>query len=730
MSTITLTTSALSTHSKTMSANLTNCGVSKLPFKSVSPLAVSIRDVNYQTNQSDPILFNVNLSIPSSTIYGLLGPSGCGKTTLLRSILGYLEPTSGTIKLFGYSVANCKKLISIPGSNVGYMPQEDALYDFMTISQLFRYFGRIYQMNSSKLNQRIRELIDILELPDANQRISSLSGGQRRRVSFGCALVHSPCLMILDEPTSGVDPVLREKIWKLLQLLSSTQGTTIIITTHYIEEARRSNNVGFMRKGSVLLQDNPEQLMNKMQVNNLEDVFLKICLNPDEYTNGQYGNNLILSANETNSLTSVASGENVNSTKSTFKSLIISMKTWLTIYFALVIRFINHEALDPFTLAFQYFIPLSQICLLCICIGNQPHHVPMAVVNRDDWSNSLSTIYLSMLNETTLDINLYNDFEEAFDSAYSLSNWGVIEFPTNFSQSFIDRFTSMEVNNQDIIKQSTITFHADFTDPIVAISLVRRLRKSLTHLVNVMISLSLPDILNLKFSSFIANPPVQIKEAIKSSLNFNDRYERAELSGHLDFIAPGMIISITFAVSYATVAFNLITERTNQTFERNLVAGVSSTQFLFALSLARTLFMIPYFFLVTFLPIKLFHIPTNLSSVLHSVPLLMAMNISGITYGMFLSVVCDRLESCVMVAAASLFIIISVSSIFWPFQAIPAYFKWISAIIPTTSASATIRKIFYSHLTFNDYDALHTYAIVTCWAIVFSIIGSRYFRIK
>ncbi|XP_015792244.1 ABC transporter G family member 23-like [Tetranychus urticae] len=726
-----------------MSIKLNNSVEPNLPFQSFSSLAVSACQVNLKVDAGESILSNVNLTIPQSTIYGLLGPSGCGKTTLLRCILGYIKPTSGSISLFGYPVSKSTSIISIPGSNVGYMPQEDALYDFMTIEQLFRYFARIYQMNSKDLNSRVSELIEILELPSGNRLISQLSGGQRRRVSFGCALIHSPPLMILDEPTSGVDPVLREKIWKHLQFISSTQGTTIIITTHYIEEARRSNNVGFMRKGTIMLQDNPNKLMTTMKVNNLEEVFLLICRKPQQYcVQSKSDDNCNsksldeINVNNQPSCSSLPSTSTVPSLHeqgrcSPMKKAIISIKNWLTVFLALLIRYINHDAFDSFTLGFQYFIPLSQICLLCFCVGKQPNHIPMAVVNRDNWSNSLSTMFVSKLNETLLSVKYYDDFEEAFDSVGSLENWGLLNFPVNFSQALTDRFSSMEVDSEDVFKRSTIQLHGDLTDSIVSESLIRRLRKSMAILIQLMVSTTLPEKSNLVYSSFIANSPIQVKDvSLSNPVNFEERYERAELAGHLDFIAPGMIISITFAVSYATVAFSLITERTTQTFERNLVAGVTPTQLLFALSLSRTLFMIPYFFLITFLPISLFHLPTNLRSVLHSVPLLMSMNISGITYGMLLSVICDRLESCVMIAAATLFIIFSISSIIWPFQSIPGYFQWVSMAIPTTSAASTIRKIFYNNLMFNDFDALQTYLIVTIWAIIFSLIGSRYFRVK
>lgn len=208
--------------------------------------------------------------------YGLLGPSGSGKTTLLKSVVGQLTPTEGWVKVFGFQPNQPGS--QIPGAAIGYMPQELAVYEDFTIKETLWYFGRLYRIPKALIKERIEFLLTFLDLPRSSRLILNMSGGQKRRVSLASALVHSPPLLILDEPTVGVDPLLRQSIWQHLVTLTQTEKITVIVTTHYIEEARRANIVGLMRRGKLLAENTPEDLMAKHDSSSLEDVFLKLCV--------------------------------------------------------------------------------------------------------------------------------------------------------------------------------------------------------------------------------------------------------------------------------------------------------------------------------------------------------------------------------------------------------------------------------------------------------------------
>jgi len=212
------------------------------------------------------VLQGLGMTVDDGSIYGLLGPSGCGKTTLLKVILGFLAPESGKVEVKG----------EIPGSDVGYSPQEIALYPDLSIAETLRFHGRLHGMDADRILARQSWLIDFLDLPDPTRTVGKLSGGQKRRVSLAVALLHEPDLLLLDEPTVGVDPELRARLWDHLQEISAN-GTSIVITTHYIDEARNADRVGLMRDGVLLAEDSPQSVMDSQSASSLEEAFLALC---------------------------------------------------------------------------------------------------------------------------------------------------------------------------------------------------------------------------------------------------------------------------------------------------------------------------------------------------------------------------------------------------------------------------------------------------------------------
>jgi len=216
---------------------------------------IDVRDVSFHYNSFTPILNKISLQVPRGRIYALLGASGCGKTTLLRMILGRLQPLTGSIRVFGCEPGSSAS--NIPGLGVGYMPQELALFYLLTIDEVLHYYGRLYGMTAKSIDQKVEHFINFLNLPTKNRKVSQLSGGQQRRVSLAVTLIHEPPLLILDEPTVGVDSLLRCRIWNYLEDLCKNQGTTVLITTHYTEEARNAFRV---IQSVLILSPNPPTL--------------------------------------------------------------------------------------------------------------------------------------------------------------------------------------------------------------------------------------------------------------------------------------------------------------------------------------------------------------------------------------------------------------------------------------------------------------------------------------
>lgn len=220
------------------------------------------------------VLRGINMKVPEGAIYALLGPSGCGKTTLCNCITARNRPTKGKVAVFGKIPGTSGS--NVPGPIIGFMPQEISLFPDFTIEETLLFFSQLYRLDPGRAADRIDFLVDFLELPDKKRMVANLSGGQQRRVSLAAALIHSPPLLILDEPTVGVDPVLRQVIWDYLVLLSTKEKLSIIITTHYIEEARAANVCGLMRQGRLLVEESPDFLMQKYNCPTLEAVFLQL----------------------------------------------------------------------------------------------------------------------------------------------------------------------------------------------------------------------------------------------------------------------------------------------------------------------------------------------------------------------------------------------------------------------------------------------------------------------
>ncbi|XP_046646484.1 ABC transporter G family member 20-like [Daphnia pulicaria] len=227
------------------------------------------------------VLDGLDMNVKKGTIYGLLGASGCGKTTLLSCIVGRRSFDSGQVMVLGGPPGTPDS--GIPGPRVGYMPQELALYGEFTIKETLQYFGRIYKLEADFVVSQLDFLSKLLDLPPDHRYVKTLSGGQQRRVSFAVALFHEPELLILDEPTVGVDPLLRRSIWDHLVQQSVDHGRTVIITTHYIEEARQADAIGMMRSGRLLAEESPENLLKNYGLPTLEEVFLKLCMRDGSY---------------------------------------------------------------------------------------------------------------------------------------------------------------------------------------------------------------------------------------------------------------------------------------------------------------------------------------------------------------------------------------------------------------------------------------------------------------
>lgn len=214
-------------------------------------------------------LDGLSLSVTQGQLYGLAGPNGAGKTTLIRTLCGLLRPDEGEANLLGWRMPSTRVR-----AQLGYMPQDYAVYDDLSVMQNLEFFGQLYNLRRAQVRERANELLDLVELTDRkHDRVGTFSGGMRRRVSLAISLLHKPRLAFLDEPTAGVDPKLRRSFWDYFNVLAE-QDVTLVVTTHLVEEAQRCHIVGFLMAGRLLTQGAPSDILTQTKTTNLDEAFI------------------------------------------------------------------------------------------------------------------------------------------------------------------------------------------------------------------------------------------------------------------------------------------------------------------------------------------------------------------------------------------------------------------------------------------------------------------------
>jgi ABC-2 type transport system ATP-binding protein len=215
-------------------------------------------------------LDDVSLQVRSGEVYGLLGPNGSGKTTLIRTLVGLIVPDAGSVTVLGTRMPNVAVL-----GRVGYMTQQAALYPDLSVEENVRFFAAVNDAEAG-----VEEALRFVELWDRRASvITELSGGMRQRASLACAIVHGPRLLLLDEPTVGLDPLLRIQFWDGFRVMTRS-GISIVISSHVMDEAERCDRLGLVRFGKLLAEGSTAELKERAGTNDLEQAFLKLAAEP------------------------------------------------------------------------------------------------------------------------------------------------------------------------------------------------------------------------------------------------------------------------------------------------------------------------------------------------------------------------------------------------------------------------------------------------------------------
>lgn len=213
---------------------------------------------------------NISFDVRKGEIFGFLGANGAGKTTAMRILCGLSRPTSGSGTVAGFDIRKEQEKIK---RHIGYMSQKFSLYPDLTVRENIRLFGGIYGLKDREIHEKTEAMLDMLEIRDAGNRFAAeLPLGWKQRLSFSIALIHSPQIVFLDEPTGGVDPETRRRFWELIYD-TAEHGTTIFVTTHYMDEAEYCDRVSIMADGRIAAMDSPAGLKESLAARDMDEVF-------------------------------------------------------------------------------------------------------------------------------------------------------------------------------------------------------------------------------------------------------------------------------------------------------------------------------------------------------------------------------------------------------------------------------------------------------------------------
>lgn len=696
-------------------------------------LAVCIRNAykTYGSGKHRAVIFDgLNMTVPKGSIYGLLGASGCGKTTLLSCILGRHTLDSGNIWVLG--VKPSRK--AMPGSRVGYMPQELSLYFEFTIRETMLYFGWLSKMKTKRVDERIKFLIPFLDLPHAKSKVGELSGGQQRRVSFAVALLHHPEMLIFDEPTAGVDPILRESIWDHLVEITNDEKTTVIITTHYIDEAKQADIIALMRGGRILAEEAPSSLLKKYKCQNLEDLFLNLSL----WQNRVMGDRKNLTLDGPKDSTTIRlfvqgsrdiqdalvnySEESLHDQMPPYEQSRFRLKYYFSIFkchrmkaliwknFLWMIRNVSMTLII-------IFVPLAQVILFCYTVGRDPEGLKLSVLNRELKNNEpcnttsigdpvlFSCQYLSELTSMTYEMVMFGSHDKAVEAVKNGSTWAVLEFSNAFTASLIYRFEHIGRANNSIIENSCIDVYLDKSDRVIALQLNRDFHLAFR-------GFSTKAAQRHGYDPRIVSIPVVFEKPVFGTLS----------PSFLEFATPGAIMTMIFFLALSTTSSALIIERNEGMIERALVAGVTEVEMLLAHAITHFIIVFGNALSIVIYLIFVYKIPNH--GDLKLIFLMMTINgICGMAYGFVVAYLTSSESGAIYLSMGSCLPLIMLCGMIWPIEGMDKILRTVSRFLPLTYPTETLRSIMARGWKLDHEEIYFGFISISVWTVIFVFIA-------
>ncbi|XP_054005310.1 ABC transporter G family member 23-like isoform X1 [Hylaeus anthracinus] len=685
--------------------------------------AIIVNDARKEYEKGKLILDALNMAVPKGCIYGLLGPSGCGKTTLLSSMAGVTKLDSGDIWILGGKPKS--KESGIPGPRVGYMPQDVSLVDEFSVINACYYFGRINGLDNHIIEERYLFLKDLLQLQPRDHLVRNMSGGQQRRLSFAVALLHKPELLILDEPTVGLDPVLRDNIWNHLDKITREDGITVIITTHYIEEARQSDTIGLLRKGKLLAETSPNELLDMFQTDSLEEAFLNLSAR----TQTNFQDRPPVSIAEMNKMLTVESIYNSGSRNHALQWRSSAWKRCHSLFMKNYVQFLRH----PGGIMFSLVLPLMQLALLFFAVGKDPTGISISIVNDEagdcnngrNWGNvtyderddtckfvDLSCRMIHGINDSVVKKVYYDDYEGAVRDISRQKSVGVMYFSKNFSSAMAAKIEEYYAVTEEDLVASQIDVMMYTPDRQISLFVQRKLLKSFFEEFREIVRAC-------RISPKYANFPIRFEEPIFGELDQN----------YITMIFPPYILMLTFITTTSMCSSIIITDRHSGMWDRNLVQGVKTWEILITHIVSQTSLIVVQTIVLICICFSQFDVHCKGSMIIVCcMPLLSG--ICGMSYGFLISVLCTSHTLVNYASVGSFYPLFLLSGLIWPIEGMPEALKWISLTLPTTLPGISLRGVLEKGTPFEDPEVYSGFLILIGWILGLVMICVVHLRMK
>ncbi|EGC31772.1 hypothetical protein DICPUDRAFT_57493 [Dictyostelium purpureum] len=659
----------------------------------------SIRVENLTRGYGDfKVLDNINFSIEEGSVCALIGASGSGKTTIIKTLLGRLYPDGGRVLIFGKEPYSSPDF-DYPGSLVGYAPQECALYLELTIGETLDFFGNIHCMDKELYKKKRDSIITLLGLPDKNRIVNTLSGGQKRRVSLAVAFLHDPKILYLDEPTVGIDPLISKRIWEHLNHLSKNQNVTILITTHYIEEARQADSILLLRDGAIIEKGSPGELLTKYKCTFLEEVYFKVCgaispidqievqtldggvIEKNKVVVGDNNNSLLMNSGLqeiTMSRNNNTATESKNQKKVTRLDII---KKKFSHSYAVFKRALLSVRRVKLLLVLLIVSPTLLCILFFITIGSVPHSVPFGFINHD--SGTFGKMLIEELSRgPTFNMHNLTQIDTAIGDIRNSKLCGFIEIPKNFSDGVINRY----FNPSDVsLPNSEVIPYLDESNQQITVLIMQSLQNAFIKLSN--------------DSGVKIYPITETVQVFDGNSDFTW------------FLGPAIIPAIIFVHAMVYMEIQLIKERNNGCMDRLFSYGVSAGSNIVGYIMCNCVILFIQNSVILLLGHFAFNVPVRGNIVLVYLILYMIETI-GVEYGILFSIFCEEEVDGVQISLGVFFTLFFVSGTIWPLEAIPSWFTWATYIMPTTWAWKALRAVMIKDLPFSHIDIWRPFVII------------------